>query len=109
LVCLEGARLHALPLEELPDPATGRTRVRFVDIQSEHYKVARDYMIRLERRDLEDPDMRAKLVKAANMRPEEFDSAFSAGKVNAQQVPAWGGGVDDRETISGEVAPTLFA
>ena len=28
------------------DPDSGRTRVRMVDIESEYYRVAREYMIR---------------------------------------------------------------
>jgi 6-phosphofructokinase len=83
MVCLDGGRVDTLALEDLPDPVTGRTRVRSVDIQSEQYKVARDFMIRLERRDLEDPKMRAKLAEAAKITPEVFDSVFAAGKVNA--------------------------
>ena len=76
LVCLESGHLRALPFEELRDPATGRTRVRLADIESEHYEVARKYMIRLERGDLEDPEMRAKLAQAASMTPEELDNRF---------------------------------
>jgi 6-phosphofructokinase len=88
LVCLEEGYLRALPFENFRDPATGRTRVRLVDLQSEHYKVAHDYMIRLEQRDLEDPDVRAKLAEVANMEPEELDSLFAAGRVNDQQIAA---------------------
>ena len=78
LVYLDGGCLHALHFGELRDPATGRTRVRMVDIGSEHYRVARDYMTRLERRDLEDPDMRTKIAQAANVAPERLDAAFAA-------------------------------
>lgn len=78
LVCLDEGRLHALPFEDLRDPATGRTRIRLVDIESEYYQVARDYMQRLERGDLENPDMRAKLAEAAKISLEELDQAFAA-------------------------------
>ncbi len=77
LVCLEGGHLHVLPFEELSDPATGRTRVRTVDIDSEHYDVARQYMIRLEPGDLKDASMRAKLAEAAKTTPEEFQRTFA--------------------------------
>jgi 6-phosphofructokinase 1 len=77
LVCLEGGHLHVLPFAQLRDPETGRTRIRVVDVHSEHYNVAREYMIRLERRDLEDPARRAKLADAAKMTPEEFEREFS--------------------------------
>ena len=77
MVCLESEFLRVVPFEELRDPETGRTRVRLVDIRSEHYKVAREYMIRLEQHDLEDPEMRAKLAKAARMTPDAFSERFA--------------------------------
>ena len=52
-----GRHLHVIPFEQMRDPVSGRTRVRYVDMQSEHYRVARQYMIRLNRRDLNDADM----------------------------------------------------
>ena len=39
LVYLKNRHLQVMPFEELRDPATGRTRVRLVDIRSEHSKV----------------------------------------------------------------------
>ena len=48
-----------------------------VDTNSEHYKVAREYMIRLNRQDLEDPDAARQLADAAGMQPEEFVQRFS--------------------------------
>ena len=79
MVCLEsGRRLRVIPFEELRDPETGRTRVRLVDTQAEHYKVAREYMIRLEAEDFEDEDMRRKLAEAAGTTPEEFGQRFGA-------------------------------
>ncbi len=77
MVCLVGGRLEILPFDELRDPVTGRTKVRMVDINSEHYRVAREYMIRLEREDLENPEMLAKLADAAKMTPEEFKKKFA--------------------------------
>lgn len=77
MVCLVNGRLEILPFDELRDLVTGRTKIRLVDINSEHYKVAREYMIRLEREDLENPEMLEKLAKAAKMTPEEFKKKFS--------------------------------
>jgi len=77
LVYLDSGRLHILPFDEMRDAATGRTRIRLVDIDSEHYNVAREYMIRLEPPDLQDPKMLAKLAAAANMTTEEFERAFA--------------------------------
>lgn len=77
LVYLDFGRLHILPFDEMRDAATGRTRLRLVDIGSEHYNVAREYMIRLEPPDLQDPKMLAKLAAAAKMTPQEFERAFA--------------------------------
>ena len=78
LVCLDQGHLHALPFQELRDPETGRTRVRTVDIHSEHYISTRQYMIRLEPQNLTNPEMRAKLAEAANMSPADFGRAFAS-------------------------------
>ncbi len=77
MVCLEGGRLRVLPFDDLRDPKTGRTRIRLVDTQAEHYRVAREYMIRLERKDLEDPEMLVKLADAAKMTPQQFKAKFA--------------------------------
>jgi 6-phosphofructokinase 1 len=76
LICLEDGHLHVVAFQDLRDPDTGRTRVRKVDCGSEHYAVARKYMIRLERRDLEDSQMRDRLAEAANLSPEDFSGYF---------------------------------
>ncbi len=65
------------PFEEFRDPETGRTAVRLVEIDSEDYRVARQYMLRLERRDLDDPEMLARLAAEAKMSPEEFRETFA--------------------------------
>lgn len=76
LVTLDGARLRMMPFSDLLDPQTGRTRVRLVDIESEHYRVARDYMIRLESRDFAQRDMTERLAAAAHMSFADFKSEF---------------------------------
>ena len=77
-VCLEAGRLQVLPFDDLRDPVTGRTKVRLVDIDSEHYRVARDYMIRLEPDDLEDEEKLRRLAEAARMSPEDFRDEFES-------------------------------
>ena len=77
LVCLENGQTKIVPFEELRDPVTQRTKVRRVDIDSEGYQVARDYMIRLEKEDLADPEMKLQLATAANMAPDEFVARFA--------------------------------
>ncbi|HSP54458.1 MAG TPA: diphosphate--fructose-6-phosphate 1-phosphotransferase [Dehalococcoidia bacterium] len=76
LVCLDNGRLHVLPFEELQDPETGRVHTRMVDTNSEHYRVAREYMIRLQRRDFHDQFFLPQLAAAANMEVAEFVRRF---------------------------------
>lgn len=68
--------LSVRPFDEFRDPESGRTRVRLVDVESETYRVARQYMIRLERRDLDDPVMLATLADVSGMTPEAFRGRF---------------------------------
>ncbi len=75
-ICVEGGHLNVMPFDSLRDPTTGRIRIRTVDVRSEHYHVARKYMIRLEQSDLDDTEMCAKLAAAARMTPEMFLSAY---------------------------------
>jgi 6-phosphofructokinase 1 len=87
LVCLENGQSRLMPFEELRDPLTQRTKVRRVDVDSESYQVARDYMIRLEKEDLVDPEMKRQLATAAKMTPDEFEARFGhvvelAGTIN---------------------------
>ena len=77
LVCLKGGDLEVLPFDELRDPDTGRTRVRRVDVQSESYHVAREYMIRLEKEDMAEPERVNRLASAAQLHPDDFRQEFS--------------------------------
>ena len=72
LICLVEGRIEALPFSQFRDPSTGRTKVRTVDINGDGYRVARKYMIRLEKSDLADSDMCRKLADAAGLSPEAF-------------------------------------
>jgi 6-phosphofructokinase 1 len=76
LVSLVNDNLVALDLNDLIDPKTNRIRTRLVDICSDRYQVARAYQIRLERSNLEDPVMLAKLATAAHMSPSQFKERF---------------------------------
>ena len=76
-VYLDGTQLRVIPFEELADPATGRTRVRLVNTDSLHYRVARDYMIRIEADDLGDPSTVSRLATAAGMTEPDFQAEFA--------------------------------
>ena len=77
VVCLEDGRLHVLPFEDLQEPDTGRIRTRMVDTGSEHYRVAREYMLRLQRSDFEDNGSAARISEAAGMSLDELRAHFA--------------------------------
>ncbi|HWO41696.1 MAG TPA: diphosphate--fructose-6-phosphate 1-phosphotransferase, partial [Candidatus Eisenbacteria bacterium] len=66
LVCLINGRLNYLDFASLLDPQTGKSRIRSVDISTPGYKIAREYMIRLEREDFEDENKLRLLARAAS-------------------------------------------
>lgn len=76
VVTLQGGHFKGIPFEEMMDPATGRTRVRMVDIDSARYRIARRYMIRLRRDDFESDTELQKLAKSAKLPLDEFRKQF---------------------------------
>ncbi len=90
VVCLGRAgHLRVLPFHAFRDPDTGRTKVRRVDIQSEGYRVARDYMLRLEESDLEDPETLAALAQASGIPEADFKARFGkAAHLQPQGSPS---------------------
>lgn len=76
LVCLQAGNLHPVPYADLLDPVTGRSRMRLVDLDSQTYRVARDYMIRLEVHDLEDERSAELTAAAAGMSVDELRSVY---------------------------------
>jgi 6-phosphofructokinase 1 len=76
MVSVQGGRMVPIAFSDIREPGTGRTRVRMVNIGSEGYRVAREYMIRLEPSDFEDPSHVEKLALAGQMTPDEFRNKF---------------------------------
>ena len=72
LISIQRGRVEPVPLATLMDAKTGRMRVRMVDVDSDRYRVLRDYMVRLERSDFEDGPRLAKLAAAAHLTPERL-------------------------------------
>jgi 6-phosphofructokinase 1 len=76
MVSMQGGNFVPVPFAKMLDPATGRTRVRMVDIGSTRYAIARRYMIRLRRDDFEDPHELAKFAATAGLSLPEFREQF---------------------------------
>jgi 6-phosphofructokinase len=76
MITLQEGHMVPLPFGSFTDPETGRVRIRQVNIESSSYQVAREYMIRLDREDLEDPHKLRPIAEAANLTPEAFRDRF---------------------------------
>ncbi|MBA4417351.1 MAG: 6-phosphofructokinase [Syntrophus sp. (in: bacteria)] len=74
IVQFEG-RILPVPFAEMFD-SKGRSKIRYVNINSEVYEVARNYMIRLEKDDFEGEQL-ARLAETAHMEPDAFRAKFS--------------------------------
>ena len=75
LIAIAGGRVTPVDFAQLVDPATGRIRVRLVDVSTESYEVARSYMTRLEPQDFEEPAL-SRLAACVNLSAEAFKERF---------------------------------
>ncbi|AKU96724.1 6-phosphofructokinase [Labilithrix luteola] len=76
LISMQRGSFVPVPFAKIMDPVTGRMRVRMVDIESDRYKIARSYMLRLKPEDFEDTVELTRLSQAANMSASDFRARF---------------------------------
>lgn len=86
MVSMQAGQFVPIPFDRLLDPATGRARVRMVDVHSARYAIARRYMLRLRRDDFEDPRELAGLAATAKVPVDRFRNEFEY--LTAQEPPA---------------------
>ncbi|HAR46737.1 MAG: 6-phosphofructokinase [Nitrospirae bacterium GWC2_57_13] len=76
MIMLKDGKNVPIKFADLLDPQTGKTRIRRVDPKSDDYLMARRYMIRLEKADMEGEALAA-LAKTANMSPGDFKKRYA--------------------------------
>jgi len=76
MVTIQDGNIRPMDFQDMVDPDTNRTRIRQVDLNSDSYRVARAYMIRLEQDDFDSPTKLDALARAARMTPHEFRRRF---------------------------------
>src|SRR5690349_16241554 len=76
MITIQEGHMVPLPFGSFSDPGTGRVRIRLVDIESSSYRVAREYMIRLDREDLEDPEKLRPIADTAGLTPDAFRDRY---------------------------------
>jgi 6-phosphofructokinase 1 len=77
MVSIQNGRFTPIPFKQMVDSSTGRTKVRMVDIESQSYQIARQYMIRLAEADLDNRDALGRYATVAGLSPEAFRERFS--------------------------------
>lgn len=88
MITIQGDQFEPMTFEGLQDPETGKTRVRAVDVDSLSFRIAREYMIRLNRADIEDPETLLKLAAVAHVSPAEFKKEFEHTLTEHEPVEA---------------------
>ncbi|MBV9736957.1 MAG: 6-phosphofructokinase [Candidatus Eremiobacteraeota bacterium] len=83
LIALSHGRAVPLRLEDIIDPATGRIRLRSVDVCSAAYQTARQYMVHLDASDFVEPQL-SRLAAETNLTPVRFREMFGT----VAQLPA---------------------
>ncbi|MCS7280009.1 MAG: diphosphate--fructose-6-phosphate 1-phosphotransferase [Desulfobacterota bacterium] len=74
LITVYEGKIMPVPFVEMFD-SNGNIKIRRVNIESERYKVAREYMIRLEKEDFQGERLE-KLADSVKMTPERFKNRF---------------------------------
>ncbi len=77
MVSIQNGRFTPIPFKQMVDSSTGRTKVRMVDIESQSYQIARQYMIRLTEADVNNQDALGRYAAMAGLSPEAFRERFS--------------------------------
>jgi 6-phosphofructokinase 1 len=76
MVSIQNGRFTPIPFKQMVDSSTGRTKVRMVDIESQSYQIARQYMIRLTEADVNNQDALGRYAALASLSPETFRERF---------------------------------
>jgi len=78
MVSIQQGRFTPIPFKQMLDPATGRAKVRMVDVASESYQIARRYMIRLAPEDMADAQTVGRCASAVGLSVDAFRERFSS-------------------------------
>jgi len=76
MVSMINGRCNPIPFDKILDPTTGRTRVRMAGVNSEAYRIAREYMIRLEPEDFVIEDRLKQYATLTGLTPQAFREQF---------------------------------
>jgi 6-phosphofructokinase 1 len=78
MVSIQDGHFTPIPFKRMLDPATGRAKIRMVDTASQSYQIARQYMIRLNEDEFDDPAAVGRYASLTGLSPERFRQRFGA-------------------------------
>ncbi len=76
MIARVGASLHAIRFDSFISPETGKAQVRMVDRDSDFYRMARSYQIRLTKKDISNPEFVTACAELINKTPEYVVERF---------------------------------
>jgi 6-phosphofructokinase 1 len=76
MISMQAGHFVPIRFSDMLDPATGKARIRMVNIHSTRYAIARRYMIRLRRDDFDDAHELAKFAATCGLTLDEFRGEF---------------------------------
>jgi 6-phosphofructokinase 1 len=82
MITMQDGEFTPVPFSQVIDHQTGQGKLRTVDITTESYQVARDYMVRLESKDFSDETQVEKLAKSAGLSVADFKTHFAKLRSN---------------------------
>ena len=77
MITIQGGEFLPIPFKDVLDQVSGVGRRRPVDVETESYQVARDYMVRLNARDFTDQEWLGNLAQAGNLSLQDFKARFA--------------------------------
>jgi len=78
MVSIFNGKFSPISFDAILDPATQRTKVRMVDVSAESYRIARRYMIRLDRKDFEQSERLTRCAAVVGLTAEAFRERFAS-------------------------------
>jgi len=76
MVSIQNGQFMPIPFKEMVDPASGKAKVRMVDVTAQSYQIARQYMVRLSGEDFKDPVALGRYAALVGLSPEAFQHRF---------------------------------
>ena len=90
MVSIQNGQFVPIPFKEMVDPASGRAKVRMVDVTAQSYQIARQYMIRLSDEDFNDPVALGRYAALVRLSPEAFQQRFQQVPLNVMGIQVKG-------------------